>query len=182
MDVIVKKVKLSDLGIKKKDMNEPLDNILNKLEGEINIKKNKYNVINKESEKIKDELIEEVYEDNIKERKKILKDIYDRFPELRKYKYIIDMNQLEKGDIIKYVHENIEDISDASIISKIIKSKIDDKVVKYITLYNNSEIKKWKIVPQKYYIFKIRSSNKSIDDEYIRRILENTIKKKNNTI
>jgi hypothetical protein len=68
---------------------------------------------------------------------------------------------LKKGDIINYVHSDLEKI-DGGIVTNIILSKKDNKTLKSIRILNKEKNTSWKIVPQKYHIFKVIDAKQSI--------------------
>jgi hypothetical protein len=150
----MKKFKLEELNIKPEDINKDNDeDFINKFKEKL--KKNKYPITSKESDKLKNKLVNEIFvdRDQVEELNNVVSIIIKKFPLLKKkYNFVQDAHNIKKGDMIKCITNNLEKETGRGIVVQI--DKLNNKSIKSIKFYNNLNKQVWTISPNKYYIFK----------------------------
>lgn len=108
------------------------------------------------------QLLDAVEESNDYQTKYVLEDIHKKFKSTERYEHVYP-EELNPGDIIRYVDANLTKLSTPGIVTKISRNFLTDHI-RSITLCYRSKRRQtkyfWNINPMNKYLFKIERGNK----------------------
>ncbi len=122
-------------------------------------------------------LLNDTLEDNKITTEECIKKIFKKFKLLKTYKYI-EPSAIRSGDIVRTVNLDETKLSIPAYVLNVIKHNDADSSIQHFVVKNNYKNIVWKIKPQKYYIFKAKTTkDKLIELTNMDKILLENINK-----